>query len=209
MKNFLFLSFTFLLHFSCAQAKFDHYSGNLLIKAKKGGVFFFCSSVAVDAKALLTAAHCLDNATEVIVLINNKQFSVEGHSKHPQYDRKKSFFNFDLGIIKLKEKLPAGISIYQYRKPRLGDRFFRVGFGGRKGLNKRQVIDDLAQIKIHKDYIQALDGNSVSGDSGGAIFQRTKAGLVVVGIHSTIDGGYSFNPSINSSSKWISSLIKK
>lgn len=206
MQKILFIIFVFSF---TAQAKTDIYSGNLLIKAKKNGIFFFCSSVAVAPTTLFTAAHCLDNASEVIVLVNQKSWPVIKFLKHPKYKRSQSLFMNDIGVIHLAKSLPNSIAKYKVQKPQLGDRFLRVGFGGRKGLNSRQVIDDLVQIKLYKNYIRALDSNSVSGDSGGAIFQKTKSGLTLVGIHSTIDGKYSFNPALSNKDTWVASQLKK
>ena len=50
----------------------DDFSGNLMIKAKKKGIFYFCSAVAVGKKLLLTAAHCLDTADEILVFQGKK-----------------------------------------------------------------------------------------------------------------------------------------
>jgi len=138
----------------------EDYSGNLLIKAKKNGVFFFCSSVAIRSEVIMTAAHCLDKASEVRVFVKGKKL-------------------------------------------------VRVGFGGRNGKNKRQIIKNIDQVQILNDYIKTKDQSSVSGDSGGALFQRQNSKLVLVGIHSTIDGKYAFNPVLNSKDSWISSQLKK
>lgn len=209
MKQLLIISISFLVLATTIFATEEDYSGNLLIKAKKNGVFFFCSSVTIRPELILTAAHCLDKASEVRVFVKGKIWPVESYHKHPNYNRSKSFYMNDIGIIRLSKSLPKNIIQYKIQRPLSNKKLVRVGFGERNGRNKRQIIKNIGPVQILNDYIKAEDYSSVSGDSGGAIFQKQNSKLVLVGIHSTIDGKYAFNPVLNSKDSWILSQLKK
>lgn len=179
-----------------------------MIKAKKKGIYYFCSAVAVKEKTLLTAAHCLDNSEEILVFDNGKRLNITSHQKHPQYNRKNSLFRNDIGVIYLSEAL-KGNKIYKIGDYRPGLELMRVGFGGRDGRNDRTVVKGLSASDAGKIYVKTLDFKSVSGDSGGAVFQIQDRELVLVAIHSTIDGNFSFNPSTTLQDPWIKLILTK
>lgn len=179
-----------------------------MIKAKKNGIFYFCSAVAVKVKTLLTAAHCLDDAEEVLVYKDEQVLKIGSFYKHPDYNRKNSLFRNDIGVIHLSEPLTAS-KIYKVADYRPGIELIRVGFGGRNGRNERTVVKGLSASDAGKIYVKTLDPKSVSGDSGGAVFQNQDKELVLIAIHSTIDGNFSFNPSTTFQDPWLKSLLAK
>lgn len=187
----------------------EDFSGNLLIKAKKNGTYYFCSAVAVNKTFLLTAAHCLDSAQEVLVFNKSESLAIKNFEKHPKYNRAKSFFRFDVGVIELKAPLASDIKIYTIANTRGDIPLIRVGFGGRDGQNKMTVVRNLNPLDIGNSFIKTKDLTSVSGDSGGALFQKNGEKLNLVAIHSTIDGKLSFNPSLSLSDPWLKSKIDK
>lgn len=203
-----FISFVVLLCCSFSYAE-DDFSGNLMIKIKKKGKYYFCSAVAVSPKILLTAAHCLDTANELLVFKEKRSLAIVGFEKHPKYNPSNSLFRFDVGVIELKKNLPLTTKIYSISNTKGDQPIIRVGFGGRNGKNKMTIVKDLKPLDFGNSFIKTKDVRSVSGDSGGALFQKNGEELNLVAIHSTIDGKISFNPSLSLGDPWLKSKIKK
>lgn len=190
-------------------AQAEDFSGNFMLKVKKNKSFYFCSGVAVSKTHLLTAAHCLDNAEEVQVHSDGVQLPIKKYEMHPNYKRKSSFYNFDIGVIELRNALSENIQIYQIANTKGKEPIIRVGFGGREGKNEITIIRGLQAEDFGNRFIKAKDSKSVSGDSGGALFQKEGDKLNLVAIHSTIEGGYSFNPSLSLADSWLKEKISK
>ena len=200
---------TLIFVLSCNSYSDEDFSGNLMIKVKKKGIFYFCSAVAVKPKILLTAAHCLDTAQEVLVFKGEEKLPLENFEMHPKYQRKNSLYNFDIGVINLKNSLSGDVAIYSIANTKGSEPIIRVGFGGRSGHNKMTVLRGLKSVDHGNRFIKAIDNGSVSGDSGGALFQKNGKTLNLIAIHSTIDGGFSFNPSLSLADSWLKSKLEK
>lgn len=179
-----------------------------MIKAKKNGTYYFCSAVAVRKKILLTAAHCLDSAAEILVFDKGSKLEIDSFKKHPNYNRMNSLFRNDIGVIYLSAELKAH-KIYKIADFMAGVELTRVGFGGRNGKNERTVVKGLSALDAGKIYVKTLDLKSVSGDSGGAVFQKQDLDLVLVAIHSTIEGKFSLNPATSIQDPWLKSILEK
>lgn len=191
---------------------FEKYNSTLMIIVTKAdGTNYVCSSVVVTRKKLLTAAHCLDQAISIKVVKEHKLMSdnsfyrVLKYDVFPKYDKEKSNYLFDIGIIQLKNNLPRNINIPKLKE--LEDQssdLVRVGFGKRNNINSRTVVFPINQYQIKENYIDSYDIYSFSGDSGGPIFQEKEENLYLVGIHSTKENYNSLNPKIDEVIKtWI------
>lgn len=195
-------AFTFCLMTTRSHAnQLVDFNGSLMLavtKTDKGT--YVCSSVAYSRTRLITAAHCLANATNVRVFSNYEveddetTYPIRRFNIHPKYNRNRSFFLYDIATIDLQSPLPSSVRNYATRELQAGDNDLqRIGFGKRGDSNNRTLIDHLKVEEVDRDFFEAMDPLSVSGDSGGPIFKRVNNQLFLVGIHSTVEGDYSYN----------------
>lgn len=171
----------------------------LLIK-KDDGKTYICSSVAITRTTLLTAAHCLENTFSIKVEINYDKtlLPIKSFAVHPSYNKSKSNFLFDIGIVSLGQKLPLQIKVKKIlMNPDANLPLYRVGYGARDGKNEMTIIHPILNYSVKLNYIDALDVFSYSGDSGGPLFAEWNKEFYLIGIHSTKEGGLTFNPIIN------------
>lgn len=215
MRNLVPISIFILSIFNSSWAvDFRSYNSAYMLQVTKSDRRqYICSSVAVSRNKLLTAAHCLQNAVKIRVFreyqltANNHFYSVQSYARYMKYNKGRSNFLYDIGVIKLKEKLPVSTNIHPIiSKHENIVELHRVGFGLRNGLNTRTVISPITQFKLETQFIDALDEYSYSGDSGGPIFSVKYGRFSLVAIHSTKDGPYTLNPRITDEIKeWVES----
>lgn len=152
-----------------------------------------CSSVAINRWLLLTAAHCLEGATEIKAVhgatLEKKHFRYKARTwgLHRGYDVSASNYQYDIGQVILSRPLP------QLPFPKLSyikeqGEIIRIGFGMRNGINARTMITGLKLIYRGYSFFELEDRFGVVGDSGGPIFQLREGELFLVGIHSTREG---------------------
>jgi hypothetical protein len=205
LSNILFVLLTFILTSKSFAINFNKYNSSLiLLVTKQNNITYVCSSVAISSKKLLTAAHCLEDAKEVKVVKEyklqtaNSFYQVESFDHFIKYDKTKSNFLYDFGIVKLVETLPTNINLPKLEslKSEIGD-LTRVGFGMRNEINSRTIIFPINQYRNLKTHIDAYDRYSFSGDSGGPIFLERNGNLFLVAIHSTKDGYNTLNPTFD------------
>ncbi len=184
---------------------FSHYNSALpILVTKTNQKTYVCSSVAISKKKLLTAAHCLDGAVSIKVAKEHKLnrrntfYKVRSFKQFPLYNKRRSNFLHDIGIIKLTKTLPDTINL-----PKLkfledeANELVRIGFGSRGGVSSRTFISPLNQYENKATHIYSYDFYSYSGDSGGPLFMNEEGELVLVALHSTKEGYYSYNPKID------------
>ncbi len=193
-KYIIFALFVVLSMRPSFALNFDTFSQSFPLEITKAGGVAFCSSVAIHPQIILTAAHCVEGASQINLVLGHSleeqhaRFTARSWKIHPSYDPQKSNFHFDIARIILKKPLPTHLP---YRKLSLvveKNPIVRVGFGGRDGLNKRTLISGQKVIYYNRDYFELDDHYSVMGDSGGPIFQMQNGEYVLIGIHSTREG---------------------
>lgn len=176
---------------------FTPYNGSFLLEVQReGDLRANCSSVAISEVMILTAAHCLEGVHKVSVKVNGVFKEAKSWQIHPRYDKHESNYNFDVGVIHLRESLPSDIHIPKIGRPSPNILLERIGFGERKGMNLRTHISGIRFLEREDWSICLKDKFGVPGDSGGPIYQWQMGELVLIGIHSTVLGEKSFSPLI-------------
>lgn len=210
---------TFIISINAFALNFELYNSAIPLLIKKmDDKSYICSSVAINKRVLLTAAHCLEDVIEIKVSqdyeINDetKYIAVDNFFLHPKYNPEDSLYAYDLGIITLKEDV-LNRNFYPINQINKSAKVHRVGFGARNGKNSRTVITGLNKKRNTETCLIIKENFSKSGDSGGPIFQIINGKYSLVAIHSTLDFSLaesptSLNPLLQNESKWINEFLE-
>lgn len=165
--------------------------GLILVFNTRGNAFGLCTATAVHARALVTAAHCLDETEvdigEVRVTFEREYagtrrgdwFSAERWTVHPDFDR--TALTDDLAVIHFADDLPAPVMQVATQAPSeadVGENFRLVGYG-RTGDNDESSPEkraaDLPLSDFTENWLWLLDKRdgrgSCFGDSGGPVLR--------------------------------------
>ena len=123
-----------------------------------------CSSVLVAPSVLLTAGHCLKNATEIKVY-NTDIFGINWYSHK----------NIDMGLIILNKPIENINPIEINTTFETCNDLYVIGYGG------GDIINSAFYVKSDKDYIR-FRPMPVHGDSGGALVSCHNGNCELVGI---------------------------
>ncbi|MDP7322195.1 MAG: trypsin-like serine protease [Bacteriovoracaceae bacterium] len=181
-----------------AQVNWMRFNSTFVIEVTRGGDVFTSTAVALGKRMLLTAAHCVDCAEEIALIVGedyrrpDSVKAVHHWVIHPGYNPGKSFYQNDLAIIYLDEDLPHFTALEVIADlPELDQKCFleRIGFGGRDNHNIRTWTNPsyMGTTFDKKNFI-LKDELSVVGDSGGPVYKEEEGQLKLIGIHSTLEG---------------------
>ncbi len=176
----------------------QRFNSSFVIEVKRGGKTFTSTAVAINKRVLLTAAHCIDQACTVSVVIGESYRLAEQRAKaiqwliHPAYNPGKSFYENDLALIFLDEDLPAFTNWENFSSHLAlvnGELLERIGFGGRDKQNTRTRANPIFKsLNFNKKTLVLEDEQSVVGDSGGPVYSIVDGQYQLIGIHSTLEG---------------------
>lgn len=195
----------------------SNFNSSLIIEVTRPTGIFTSTGVAINEDTVLTAAHCLEGeilkvrvSNEVTYDPEGQFFAVKDFEIHPEYNSQVSYYRSDIAKIKLKNKLPTGITFFPIIKKdaELNGNIFRLGFGARDNKNVRTLVRPLFKnVRIHEKVLELDDTYSYSGDSGGPVYFQKNGQMYLVAIHSTSsfgpEGKHSFNPLLSSHRSWI------
>lgn len=172
--------------------------------------FSVCTGVAISPRVVLTAAHCLSSyqTGDRLEIHIGAQWSkgrkpdavtiVQRSTIHPGYKPETSLFQNDTAVVRIDRPLPIkNFPTLSHTLPTLtpGTTLYRVGFGGRQGVNQRTVTTVFYKRVIDTPSSRTLttdDALAVHGDSGGPVFRfetdaRGNRKLILFATHSTWD----------------------
>jgi Trypsin len=180
----------------------------VLIRSARGAR---CTGIVLARDVVLTAAHCVADATELAVYRSTEagaeSYKVIAVAAHPQYDARsyaKSQAAVDLALLKLALPLSDSQPVVMLeRVPRPGERFLVAGFGeaaagSSAGLGVLQTailtaIGEPSSLQLwladpasHGGAVAGL--GSCQGDSGGPVFEWSGVRFVLVGVLSWSNG---------------------
>lgn len=198
-------------------------------RAADGRVVNFCSGVAIDTKTVMTAGHCIESLSHSLfradVEIQIYRRAVVDFKAAPDaiadrdslhldrlYNRERSYFHRDRGLIKLTTELQAhGREVLHFPKVRRGlgpnieqaEHLHRVGFGRRlssDGIPENRRTWITAQVhSVYPETLVTQDKFAMPGDSGGPVLLHVPGeGLFLIGLHSTLDkaSGFVYSPRV-------------
>ena len=201
-----FCLFSFLTIGSARAQTLDQKNFNSCLKLeieKDDGNKYICSGVAISDTLVLTAAHCLLSSKSIRITSEDMliDFSASSFAIHPQYDRNRSKYLYDLALVFLPQQLPTNLILYPIYPGHVDQAqdvtLYRCGFGLRDGNNLRAVISPMKIIYADENYFEIEDLFSFPGDSGGPIFMLKNNQFWLVGIQSTKEFERSLNPLVH------------
>lgn len=194
------------------------FSSSFIIEVTRGKEVFTSTAVAIGKNTLITAAHCVDCADEVALLIGDEYknpdsvYTVEKWIIHPEYNPSKSLFENDLAILFMDEDLPPFVqyeSLFADVELSKNSLMERIGFGGRHDENIRTwITPSFIGFSFNKKSLVFQDDFSVIGDSGGPIYTEREGKLHLVGLHSTLEGdNKTYAVNLSYYANWINELM--
>jgi secreted trypsin-like serine protease len=173
----------------------------IVIKNLADGSAGICSGTMISANKVLTAAHCLEDAVNIDVILGvsaSKQAYITSNSWqiHPNFARSSNgILSNDVGVINVPVPLPLPtVPVLSSSAPQVGQKAVIFGYGS------TGTADDYGQLRSGVMKIAAVDAgrifanyeggtsNVCSGDSGGPL-------LLQIGNQLTIGGTTSYGDS--------------
>ncbi len=205
----------------------------VLTRAAEGSGF--CSGVVLGPRIVLTAAHCLRPAPDMLVFYRDSEGKpvltpVVQESAHPKYRAdavRQRVVSIDLGLIETETPLPTSFRpavLAQGEGPPVGDPATLVGFGlAREGAPKTggslraaslRVRAPASKILLWADDPDCGGSGACSGDSGAPIFAADGETVLAIvawtaGAAGHKCGALTQGPLVAPLRQWIDSTIER
>ncbi len=166
----------------------------LILGTLKDGSRFSCSGSVISSTAVLTAAHCLADATSISINFGSREIQAASFSYSPDYDPNR-LDSIDVGVIIAPSAIGQPIvPILSSRDANVGETVVIAGYGqsGLASAGDTLRAGTVTVSKVGPVFLETGAGISGSGacpgDSGGPALVSVNGVWAVAGITSTLSG---------------------